>query len=121
LEEWRNNREPDEVYFSIPDYRPDLTEFEDQSLRDRMYHLEGSTRRKDISVSRLAEDFSEEEVDLMISKGYLKPEGIPSELADIIIRVFDAAVEYGIDIEDQVRMKMAYNATRQHRHGGKRS
>ena len=48
-----------------------------------------------------------------------KPEGIPSELADIIIRVLDICGLYGIDIESAVRAKMAYNATRPHRHGGK--
>lgn len=121
LEEWRNNRQESEVYYSIPDYRPDLTIFEDQGLRDRMYHLETSTFRKNISTGRLADDFSDNEVQLMIQTGYLKPEGIPSELADIVIRVFDCAVEYGIDIEEQIIDKMAYNATRPMRHGGKRS
>ena len=48
-----------------------------------------------------------------------KPCGIPSELADIIIRVLDICGLYGIDIESAVRAKMAYNATRPHRHGGK--
>lgn len=48
-----------------------------------------------------------------------KPEGIPSELADIIIRVLDICGLYGIDIESAVKAKMAYNQTRPHRHGGK--
>lgn len=48
-----------------------------------------------------------------------KPEGFPSELADIIIRVFDLAVYMGIDIEEVVQMKMAYNKGRPHRHGDK--
>ena len=48
-----------------------------------------------------------------------KPEGVPSELADIIIRVLDTCGHYGIDIDAIVRMKLAYNATRGHRHGGK--
>lgn len=46
-----------------------------------------------------------------------KPEGIPSELADVIIRVGDLAGCYGIDLEAAVVQKMAYNKTRPHKHG----
>lgn len=48
-----------------------------------------------------------------------KPEGIPIELADVLIRVFDTAESFGISLESAVRTKMAYNTTRPHRHGGK--
>ena len=48
-----------------------------------------------------------------------KPVGIPSELADIIIRVLDIAAMCGIDIQQAVENKMKYNATRPYRHGGK--
>lgn len=49
-----------------------------------------------------------------------KPIGFPTELADIVIRVADLAGALGIDLEAAVREKIAYNATRPHRHGGKR-
>lgn len=48
-----------------------------------------------------------------------KPEGVPSELADEIIRILDICGHYGIDIERIVDEKMVYNGTRPHRHGGK--
>lgn len=46
-----------------------------------------------------------------------KPIGIPSELADVIIRVGDLAGVYGIDLEAAVRDKMAFNETRPRKHG----
>lgn len=48
-----------------------------------------------------------------------KPEGLPFELADAIIRIADLAGAYGIDLDAAVREKMAYNRTRPFRHGGK--
>ncbi len=49
-----------------------------------------------------------------------KPEGVPSELADICIRVFDTCGHLRIDLEKAILDKMEYNATRPHKHGGKR-
>lgn len=48
-----------------------------------------------------------------------KPEGIPSELIDVMIRIFDFAGLHGIDLDLIYEQKMAYNSTRQYRHGGK--
>ena len=49
----------------------------------------------------------------------VKPMGFAVELADILIRVGDLAGFLGIDLDEAVRLKMAYNRTRPHRHGGK--
>jgi NTP pyrophosphatase (non-canonical NTP hydrolase) len=49
-----------------------------------------------------------------------RPEGIPIELADCIIRILDYCGQEGIDIEEAVRLKMQYNKTRPYRHGGKK-
>lgn len=48
-----------------------------------------------------------------------KPEGIPSELADIVIRVFDLSGEAGIDLATVIKNKMDYNASRERLHGRK--
>ena len=48
-----------------------------------------------------------------------KPEGIPVELSDIIIRVLDLCGQYNIDIEKAIFKKMMYNRNRPYRHGGK--
>lgn len=49
-----------------------------------------------------------------------KPEGVPIELADVLIRIADACGEFRIDLGAAVERKMAFNATRPHRHGGKK-
>jgi NTP pyrophosphatase (non-canonical NTP hydrolase) len=49
-----------------------------------------------------------------------KPEGIPIELADVVIRIFDACGRYEIDLDEAVRIKMEYNKTRPYKHGGKK-
>ena len=46
-----------------------------------------------------------------------KPEGISSELADVVIRCFDMADYYGIDLETAMLEKHKYNQTRPYKHG----
>lgn len=48
-----------------------------------------------------------------------KPEGLPAELADVVIRCFDLAEGLGIDLAGAIERKHAYNASRPARHGGK--
>lgn len=48
-----------------------------------------------------------------------KPEGLPSELADVVIRVGDLCGILGINLEAIIAEKMAYNATRERLHGRK--
>lgn len=48
-----------------------------------------------------------------------KPCGVPSELADVVIRVADLCGYYGIDLAKAVSEKIEYNKSRPRRHGGK--
>lgn len=49
-----------------------------------------------------------------------KPEGIPTELADAIIRILDYCAYAGIDIDTAIHEKHEYNKTRPYKHGGKK-
>jgi NTP pyrophosphatase (non-canonical NTP hydrolase) len=49
-----------------------------------------------------------------------KPEGIPVELADLMIRLGDLAGAHSIDLAHALEIKMDFNRTREWRHGGKR-
>lgn len=48
-----------------------------------------------------------------------KPEGVPSEVADIVIRAFDFAYTEGFSLADIIIEKLQYNATRERLHGKK--
>jgi NTP pyrophosphatase (non-canonical NTP hydrolase) len=48
-----------------------------------------------------------------------KPEGVGSELADVLIRLLDMADVFGLDLTFEYERKVAYNRTRAHQHGGR--
>jgi NTP pyrophosphatase (non-canonical NTP hydrolase) len=100
LEEHRNHHVPTETYYS-----------------GKFRNIEFTSEIKD-EIFTGTYDIHEETVDYEIMCS--KPEGIPSELADIVIRVFDMCGRYGIDLEAAIKEKMEYNTTRPHRHGGKK-
>jgi hypothetical protein len=49
-----------------------------------------------------------------------KPEGVPSELADILIRTLELCDEFELDPVAIVTEKYTYNTTRSRMHGGKK-
>lgn len=61
------------------------------------------------------------DVGALVAAGILEPHGVPTELADIMIRVMDMFAHMGLDPDEVVQEKMEYNLTRAHRHGGKRA
>lgn len=46
-----------------------------------------------------------------------KPEGIATEMADCLIRILDWFGHEGLDVDEIVRQKMAYNRGRPYKHG----
>lgn len=91
LEEWRNGHEPNETYY------PTTTSGYIDSDSDQFINWSDDNRP------------------------LFKPEGVPIELADTIIRMFDICGFYKIDIEAAILEKMAYNDKRPYRHGNKRA
>jgi NTP pyrophosphatase (non-canonical NTP hydrolase) len=48
-----------------------------------------------------------------------KPEGVPAEFADVLIRIADYCGGHDIPLLQALREKLAFNKTRPYRHGGK--
>lgn len=72
--------------------------------------------------SELSEALEEHRSGHTLTETYLngeKPEGIPVELADVVIRIFDYCDNMGIDLEKAIVEKMLYNRKRPYRHGNK--
>lgn len=125
LEEWRAGREMTETYWKIgpitpEDNLPDI-QVKDGKFWVLDYELEAeqSQRGHDDLVWR---ELTPERLRSMPNLyGKIKPEGIPTELADIIIRTVHIAAYFGIDLAGALADKMVYNEQRAYRHGGKRS
>lgn len=74
-------------------------------------------------VSEAAESIYDSEwvasYDLQYAESSKKPEGLLSELADVVIRCFDLAGYLGIELSRGISVKHRFNKTRKHKHGGK--
>jgi NTP pyrophosphatase (non-canonical NTP hydrolase) len=115
LEDWRNGYEVDKPRWQVTSRTPDAPTANLEAHGDRM-RLRTASETREVSLNNV------DDRELLRGHGwYTKPIGIPSELADIIIRILDISGAYGVDIEDAVRTKMEFNETREVRHGGKRS
>lgn len=71
-------------------------------------------------VTELVEAFDEVRAGHAVTEVYTKngkPEGVPIELADAMLRIGDFAEAAGIDLGAAIEAKMAYNRTREYMHG----
>ncbi len=116
----------------IPDSRPDhkcetLNTIRDSVLQTAIAHgFTDATIAEDIALmhSELSEALEDhrdhhapDEVWYEATSVGQKPRGIPSEMADVIIRVLHFCGKYKIDIQTAVNEKMAYNDARPFKHG----
>lgn len=104
FEEYRNGHEPTETYYSCnsdPQRYPCQCVHPGALHRDEQGHCTHGIDNAPCEFSKM--------------------EGIPSELADVVIRVMDICEHYGIDFEAAIAEKHAYNLTRPYRRGGKRA
>lgn len=69
-------------------------------------------------VSEALEAFRDHGLDDVTVEGG-KPEGVGSELADVLIRLLHMAHRYDIALADEFDRKMAFNWTRPYQHGGR--
>ena len=120
LEEWRKGKDFDETYWRVNAEVGDMFRWtKDEGLQVKNY--EWDYKGGDSSVPEWLPMTPERLRNMPNMIRHLKPEGIPSELADIIIRVLDICAYHKIDIAHAISDKMAYNETRPYRHGDKRS
>ena len=105
LEEVRNGKEPNETYYSVKSntYFPELTDETAKCTEVFTTNQKGGTFRDAMNETIYAN----------------KPEGVPSELADVVIRIGDICGYFGIDLEAAILEKLEYNKSRSYRHGNK--
>lgn len=70
-------------------------------------------------VSEALEEFRDGHMGLYYKGTDPKPEGFGIELADAVVRIADLAERLNIDLDEMIKVKMRYNKTRAHMHGGK--
>ncbi len=103
LEEHRDHRKPADVWYSRH------SEKVAAAIREELGLPEGSPLPKGCNPRVPCEK----------DDAGAKPEGIPSELADVVIRVAHYAGANGIDLSAAIEEKAAYNATRPFKHGNR--
>ena len=82
-------------------------------------YVEKYRRKHELSVDEALQHAQVREAAKYYREKDGKPEGVPFELADIVIRCFDMADAFGIDLEAAILEKHEFNKTRPYLHGKK--
>ena len=87
------------------------------------FRIEGMTTDQTSAFCKVEDSEHIWSIDQRLPEGknahYCKPEGVGSELADVLVRLLDVSHRYNINLVDEFWRKVRYNATRGHRHGNK--
>lgn len=85
-----------------------------------LMHSELSEALEDIRAGKPIAELMFDVVEDPRSMNKGKPCGVPSELADCVIRILHFSARHGIDIGRAIEEKMMFNETRPYKHGGKK-
>lgn len=117
--EWVHGRAVDETYYTVvPD--DNRVHGNKPEVREAWFRFKDEQDLRALQPDYIPRH-DPEDLQLLVRNGILEPHGVPTELADILIRVLDLFRAWSIDADTVVKDKMLFNDHRPYKHGGKRA